>query len=264
MQRNKISRLSVLYLSFPFPRLCQVIAKYDVNGDGKFSIPEVRAIVEDVQEEKARSKSLTRALVAVSVAALVFCLVMVGLMLQTNEMSKENHTKGGEMQDLNGNSVKTAQVSSAGTLLSFPGLEFDTLKEVKDISFVLGDAGADSVFMKVAGFRSVSDTEMYVYSYIKGTHVHIAGGAASYVVDGASPVTIDTSSRRQRRLSEATGHAPKVYSQDVYRALEECGHEDFEACDRTTRKARRLRRAAALSSAGSFQVSAAANRAGND
>ena len=72
--------------------------------------------------------------------------ILLGLMLGANEVTKENHTRGGNLVDTEGNSVKIQQVRSVASLLDYTKLEFNVLKEVKDVSFQVSFSWKASYF----------------------------------------------------------------------------------------------------------------------
>ena len=91
--------------------------KYDSNGDGVFSIQEVREIVRDMDNAKKEAKNMGRLAAAVAIVGLVLCGALLGLMFAANEASKEGHVKGAVNVDLNGKPVQTKPLQSFGSLL---------------------------------------------------------------------------------------------------------------------------------------------------
>ena len=65
--------------------------KYDVDGDGVFSILEVERIVEDMQSAKKEATNMFRVAIAAIFTSLIMCGVLMGLMFAANEVRKESH-----------------------------------------------------------------------------------------------------------------------------------------------------------------------------
>ena len=132
--------------------------KYDRNGDGTFSVTEVKNIVRDVQEAQKTARNLTRLLIVVLALAIGACAALLGLMFAANEVSKENHTsKSGELVTLVGSPVKTAPVESFGDMRAFLELDFATLEKLNYVTFTTGTctSAADTTdhFLRVGRFE---------------------------------------------------------------------------------------------------------------
>jgi hypothetical protein len=89
----------------PLEKLSQ---KYDKNGDGKFTLVEVQAIIRDMTEAKKEAKNASRLAAIVTFVALLACGVLLGLVLAANEASKESHVSGSVQVDLSGNPLQVA------------------------------------------------------------------------------------------------------------------------------------------------------------
>eukprot|EP00944_MAST-04C_sp_MAST-4C-sp1_P006475 g6475.t1 len=128
-------------------------------------------------------------------------------MLGANEVTKENHTRGGNLVDTEGNSVKIQQVRSVASLLDYTKLEFNVLKEVKDVSFQLASAGKQVIFMKVAGFERENDgSAITLHGYNQGVSLVVTSSAATYKVTGVADRAVDTKPAQRRRLSQTNSN----------------------------------------------------------
>ena len=128
-------------------------------------------------------------------------------MLGANEVTKENHTRGGNLVDTEGNSVKIQQVRSVASLLDYTKLEFKVLQEVKDVSFQLASAGKQVIFMKVAGFERENDgSAITLHGYNQGVSLVITSSAATYKVTGVADRAVDTKPAQRRRLSQTNSN----------------------------------------------------------
>lgn len=146
-------------------KVSQHIKKYDTNGDGNFSVAEVKIIIEEMERDENQVKSLKKVVAGVVFLCIIFIGVLLGIILgvsflcvcfffavyfisvltntfflplppiQANEMSKETHAKGGVMEDLDGNAIKVATVASVGTLLDLPDYDAETMKTLKSLTF---------------------------------------------------------------------------------------------------------------------------------
>ena len=128
-------------------------------------------------------------------------------MLGANEVTKENHTRGGNLVDTEGNSVKIQQVRSVASLLDYTKLEFKVLQEVKDVSFQLASAGKQVIFMKVAGFERENDgSAITLHGYNQGVSLVVTSSAATYKVTGVADRAVDTKPAQRRRLSQTNSN----------------------------------------------------------
>ena len=105
--------------------------------------------------------------------------------------------------DKNGGSVKIQQVRSVANLLEYTKLDYEVLKEVKDVSFQL-EVGKQDIFMKVAGFERENDgTAITLHGYNQGVSLVITSSTVTYKVTGVGDRVVNTKAarrRRQRRL----------------------------------------------------------------
>ena len=106
--------------------------KYDADGNGTFDISEVKAIMFDMEKKTQEANSLRKKLHLVVAVGMVIIALLLGLMLGANEVTKENHTTGGNLVDTSGESVKVQQVRSVASLLDIPKLDYHTMKMTKE------------------------------------------------------------------------------------------------------------------------------------
>jgi len=109
-------------------------------------------------------------------------------MYATNEATKENHTRDGNMVDNGGAAVRVATVKSVVSLLDMPRLGFNEMSEIKSTSFMLAGT-TDVVYFHVAGFIRKGEEELVLQGAVSGTSVSIAiesttgiGASAHYIV----------------------------------------------------------------------------------
>ena len=94
----------------------EIMMKYDINGDATFSPAEVKHIIGDMEESKAHAKNLSKIVFGLIFVLLLLCGVMFGVVFAGNEATKENHTEGENMVNLEGDAVKVDTVESFSTL----------------------------------------------------------------------------------------------------------------------------------------------------
>ena len=155
-----------------------------------------------MDKKTKEANSLRKKLHLVVLASVIVISLLLGLMLGANEVTKENHTKGGNPVDKNGGSVKIQQVRSVANLLEYTKLDYEVLKEVKDVSFQL-EVGKQDIFMKVAGFERENDgTAITLHGYNQGVSLVITSSTVTYKVTGVGDRVVNTKAarRRQRRL----------------------------------------------------------------
>jgi hypothetical protein len=92
--------------------VAELLEKYDKDGDGEISASEMVDIENEIEETKKEARNWKHVAALIALLSLIGMDVMAGLMVLSNEVSKEQHTKGGAIVDLQNNIVK---VSSADT-----------------------------------------------------------------------------------------------------------------------------------------------------
>jgi hypothetical protein len=196
-------------------KICQ---KYDTNGDGEFSIREVRAIVEDVQEAKKQASQLQKIASGLFVVMIIVCGLLLGLMFAANEASKESHVEGSAMIDLNGNPTKTAGLKAYASVADLYAIPTSVLNKVDDIAFTAtelidGKEVSGSFKIMITGYTKTSDT-LTLYTD-NGDMTVQATGSPKFKYHGKAYVV--TFSAGARRLSERHGFK-------LYRSREQLNH----------------------------------------
>ena len=202
----------------------QLCRKYDLNGDGRFTVQEVKSIVRDVRAAHSTVAQLKKALAVVVLGAVVACAVLVALMLSANELSKENHTgKDGVLTGLEGNAVQTDTVRSFADMRDFLTLPFSTLEKLDYVTFTTGscDGSAESTdhVLKVArvertsagagsGGEVAATTGLRLWGMTGAVHLEVRDSAVSYHRHAAG--TAAAEEPEEVCLMMASSSAPEV------------------------------------------------------
>jgi len=107
--------------------------KYDFNGDATFSPAEVKKIVVDMENEKKAASRLWCLVCGLVFALILLIGVMLACSIAGSEATKETHTKGSELVDLNNVPVRTASVESKSTAWDLPLLPVAELAYTKHL-----------------------------------------------------------------------------------------------------------------------------------
>lgn len=143
----------------------RAMMKYDVDGNGNFTISEVKAIISDLAYQKQKSKNLLRALVGVVAMFVFFSGILLCLVFAANEASKESHINGGAMTSLDGNVVITADPESFEDMRAFLYLNWDQLNKLQHVDFST-ECESDTLtenFMRVTKIERTGSSSMKVY-----------------------------------------------------------------------------------------------------
>ena len=62
-------------------KISQHIKKYDTNGDGNFSVAEVRIIIEEMERDENQVKSLKKVVAGVVFLSIIFMGILMGIIL---------------------------------------------------------------------------------------------------------------------------------------------------------------------------------------
>jgi len=89
------------------PKIAAIAKKYDLNGDGKFSLSEVQKMAEELQCAKQDASRLTIFAGGVLFAMILLSVSVFGLSFAAVESAKESHVMGRAEVDLQGNKVST-------------------------------------------------------------------------------------------------------------------------------------------------------------
>jgi len=190
----------------------EVMMKYDKDKSGKFSIAEVKAIVQDLEQKKSQVKNLKMVLVGAIFAAIVVCSVMFGLMFSANEAAKENHTgEDGTLTALNGEVVQVDLAESFTDLWDLPKVPMDVLRLIKTATLFVDvtnnpdmpDGLYESAAKISSAWKAAADT-VYITTY-EGYLVYINAATKSGTIKmGSATYPIYATSTKERRL-EAKG-----------------------------------------------------------
>ena len=178
-----------------------LMMKYDTDRSGTFDIAEVKAIISDMDKKTKEANSLRKKLHVVIFVAFGICSLLLGLMVGSNELSKENHTIGGNLVDGKGAAVKTSQVRSVAHMLDIPKLAYDEMKFVKDVTFKLKNS-EDVIFMDVVGFTKSSEHSVVLHSsgYVRNLFINCT--TAIFKEVNKPDKTVDTPPKSTRRLKQ--------------------------------------------------------------
>ena len=77
-KETEVEKDARLYGSDP---ISQHIKRYDVNGDGKFELGEVKKIIEELERDEAQVKSLKKVVAGVVLVSVIFMGVMLGIII---------------------------------------------------------------------------------------------------------------------------------------------------------------------------------------
>ena len=183
-----------------------VMSKYDTNGDGVFSVTEVRQIVNDVQAQRSLNKQLKKvsfglaALVVLLIGALIGCSI-VGAQVGGNSI-KESHVHD-PAKAKGGQPVATAQIESFATLWNLPAIDTAVLAYMRDITCYVdlttkpAVGGVVEASFKLASAYKRSDTQLFLET-LAGHTIEIDAaaktgtitmGGVAYPLSDALPTT---------------------------------------------------------------------------
>lgn len=124
-----------------------IMKMYDTNGDGNFSIDEVRDIVHDVQSQKSKVKMLKSFVAILTLLVIVAFGAIFGVSLAAAEASKESHVTGGVMTSTTGVPVATSPVESfSDSIFDLPQAPADQLLDLQTLMAFVDFSGAADPF----------------------------------------------------------------------------------------------------------------------
>lgn len=192
----------------------EVMMKYDKDKNGNFSMAEVKAIVQDLEQKKSHVKNLQKLVIAVVLTAIVACSVLFGLMFASNEAAKENHTTEGVMKGLDGETVQVATVESFTTLWDLPKVPMDMMAKIKTVNLFIDvanhpkmQAGLYESEFKVASASKLEQTNLLYMRTYEGYLISIDGSTNSgtiYMEEQEFPIY--ATSAKDRRLEGYADH----------------------------------------------------------
>merc|ERR1712232_289106 len=128
--------------------LLDLLATWDINGDGQYSVEEVLLIARHFRQKKRQVASLKRTLCLGSLFTLVLLVGVLLVSLRANEMTKDMRPSAQGILTTNGGKVAgVAHVMRRGDLNMIPNMTDDQLAELQFVSF---DLNQDHYMLKVA------------------------------------------------------------------------------------------------------------------
>jgi len=230
----------------------EVMMKYDVDKNGQFSVPEVKAIVSDLDEQKKSVRNLKKMLLGAIFVGVVACMVLFGLMFASNEAAKENHTKDGVMTDLGGSPVQVDMVESVAGLWDLAHVPLSTFSKIETVGLFMDVKNyrgmPDGLYQgefKISGAYKQTD-DVVILSTYEGHMITINGTSTTGKIQmDAHEFPIYNTKDKSRRLgSVCDGQKPCVPKSRVHLRTE----EDDE-------NGRRLGRGGFLAATGTFRLS---------
>ena len=158
----------------------EIMMKYDINGDATFSPAEVKHIIKDMEEEKAQSKNLSRIVYGLIFALIALCGVMFLVVLGGNEASKENHTEGDNMVNLDGKPVKVDTIESFATLWDLTEVSTGSLAYLKSLTLNVDMSTSDDA--DIAGWAEMTIKVASAYRPADSDSVVRVTSSEGYVV----------------------------------------------------------------------------------
>jgi hypothetical protein len=186
----------------------EMLESFDENGDGVFSKAEVTEMVYSFLEDEEKEQSYKKLVWAAFFLIIVYALAIYGIILQANKVTKmEQPADSGTLRtrawgndDTLGDVVQTATVKSYASILDFPALPLETLREVQHLTVEVDNTPTSSFLMyKIIGFEKHSSTTLSLFTPVIGTSIEInkgLGTARIQTVGKAHREIIGLSARR--------------------------------------------------------------------
>jgi len=128
--------------------LLDLLAQWDIDGDGQYSVEEVLLIARHFQQKQRQVTSLKKTLCLGSLFTLVLLVGVLFVSLRANEMSKDMRpSTQGVLTTNNGKVAGVANVMRRGGLDTIPNMTDAQLAELQYVSF---DLDQDHYMLKVA------------------------------------------------------------------------------------------------------------------
>ncbi|CAE8659889.1 unnamed protein product [Polarella glacialis] len=184
----------------------EIMMKYDADQSGCFSVAEVKAIINDLENHRKQAKHLFRALLLTIVVALIVLGTLFAMMFASNQAAKENHTEGGTMVDLDGEAVKVDVVESLSGLFDLPRIDTNTLAYITFLTFII-DMRSDpkinselEASMKIGGaMRAPDDSDKVFMITTSGYRITIDAASETGTIEmgnGTFPISDKSFYRR--------------------------------------------------------------------
>jgi len=199
-----------------------VMYKYDKNGDGVFSVSEVREIVHDVVAQRSLNKQLKKFLLLMFFIVIIVVGALVGSSVtgaviggeSIKEAKVPDCSKGDDPRCDPGNVVHTAPVESfVSSIFDLPAVPTEQLAYLRDVTMYVDMSaaavgGAVEATFKLAGAYKRSDTQAYLVT-ANGYTIELDGAnkVGSIEMDGAKYPVSEEPPTAGRKL-ETTPFAP--------------------------------------------------------
>merc|ERR1712232_559939 len=149
-------------LSSADTELLDLLAQWDVNGDGQYSVEEVLLIARHFQQKQRQVTSLKRTLCLGLIFTFVLLVGVLLVSLKANDMSKDMRpSPQGILTTKDGKVAGVAHVMRRGDLDMIPNMTDDQLAELQFVAF---DLHQDHYMLKVA-------SAVRRHSEVQGKHV---------------------------------------------------------------------------------------------
>lgn len=157
----------------------QILAKYDMDGNGTFDITEVRDIVHDVVKAQNKVGMLKKFVALLLVIIIVLLTAMFGVSMAAGAALKESHIKDDEMISTRGVAVRIDSVETSYKLWDMPSLssyelgKLDFLECYIDMSSNPQVGEWTEASFKPAGMYKPTMDEMVIYTSAPGVSIVI-------------------------------------------------------------------------------------------
>jgi hypothetical protein len=205
----------------------EMLESFDENGDGVFSRDEVRELVYSFLQEEEKVQNYKRLVYISFFVILCYALGMYGIILQANEVTKLEIPSGSGVMRAKewgsdgtmGDVVQTGLVKSYASILDFPALPLETLREVKHLTVEVDNTPTSSFNMyQIIGFEKHSSNTLSLFTPVSGTTIEINKGLGTARVAKAGGIHRDIIGLSARRnLLEV--NVPRTYSWDDAKAM---------------------------------------------
>jgi hypothetical protein len=199
-----------------------IMAKYDTDGNGSFSISEVRLIVEDVQKQKSENRSMKKLICMLLGFMLLLLVALVGTSLFGavigGDAIKETRVAA-DQPPPGARAVATAPLRShSANLFGLANAPTDQLALLQDVTMYVDmtsgpPAGVVESSFKIAGAYKASVTQAYLVTN-NGYNIVLDSAAqtGSITMDGSTYTILEEmpSSANGRSLELAKAQTPPI------------------------------------------------------
>ena len=171
-------------------RISEIAAKYDIDGDGTFSISEVRQILLDFETTKEERHALRKAMLALLIMVAILLGVQYYVTRTIVEHAKEVKVKSDHVlrDEESGAAVATEEPHTYVTINDLPQLPKEALDNIQSVSFITEEDGLAHRY-RVAGYRfnEYEPRGMEVFFHLNGYSAIIGEDESILVVAGDTP-----------------------------------------------------------------------------